>query len=143
MDLQGRQLHRLAAKQLYQKSCREAVSTLETLDAKLLRDTALLKQPSPATAAIFEILMFIFDKPANQIKKWDKQKLLAANPTELMEELKGYDFENINYRLLEKVKLRIDYYRGNKNQRQEWVSDDPVVAALGTYLIKWHLAGEC
>lgn len=45
--------------------------------------------------------------------------------------------------LLEKVKLRIDYYRGNKNQRQEWVSDDPVVAALGTYLIKWHLAGEC
>jgi hypothetical protein len=68
---------------------------------------------------------------------------LAANPAELVDQLKGYDFANINYRLLEKVKLRIDYYRGNKNQRPEWDSEDAVVAALGTYLIKWHLAGEC
>lgn len=141
--MEGKTLNRIQLKQLYQKSCQEAVQTVDDLDLKALTATAIKPQPSGAISAIFEILMFIFDKPASHIKKWEKQQLLAANPEELVEQLKGYDFENINYRLLEKVKLRIDYYRGNKNQRPEWVSEDAVVAALGTYLIKWHIAGEC
>ena len=68
---------------------------------------------------------------------------MAANPDTLISELKGYDFENINYKLLDKVKLRIDYYLGNKHGSSKWVSDDKVVEALGTYLIKWHQAGDC
>ena len=82
--------------------------------------------------------MFVFDKPTNQIKKWEKQRLLAANPNILISELKRYDFENIHYRLLDKVKLRIDYYLGNKRGAKKWASDDIVVSSIGSYLIKWH-----
>jgi hypothetical protein len=68
----GRTLNRIQLKQLYQKSTQEAVQAVDDLDLKALSSTAIQAQPSGAISAIFEILMFIFDKPSSHIKKWDK-----------------------------------------------------------------------
>ena len=113
------------------------MAELDTIDPQDLQKLSI-SEPTAAISAVFEILMFVFDKPANQIKKWEKQRLLAVNPETLIADLKGYDFENIHYKLLDKVKLRIDYYLGKNHKSGKWENENAVVQALGTYLIRWH-----